>query len=302
MCKAWHAGYQTHTTAKTDLRGHCRLVAAPRAEDQRLATLRFAAEQIRQLAKLHPSRTIGVLVRKNETVARLIYLLRNDAIEPIAASEEGGNPLTDSLAVQLVLSLLKVVDHPGDKASRFHVATSHLGPIVGLTQFDDDREVLRVAARVRHELATAGYGRTIYAWVERLATHCDRRELSRLSQFVEMAYTFDANATTRATDFVAHVTETRVEDPSSAQVRVMTVHQAKGLQFDIVVLPELDIPLKPQVPQVVIDRDKPGGAITRVCKYVGSEVQALLPPRYQRMFDAGRSKRSTKRCVCCTSL
>ena len=32
----------------------------------------------------------------------------------------------------------------------------------------------------------------------------------------------------------------RVEDPTAADVRVMTIHQSKGLEFDIVVLPGTD--------------------------------------------------------------
>jgi ATP-dependent exoDNAse (exonuclease V) beta subunit len=53
----------------------------------------------------------------------------------------------------------------------------------------------------------------------------------------------------------------------------------------VVVLPELDVSLKPQPPQVVIDRDEPGGPVTRVCRYVSREVQELLPPTFQKMFE-----------------
>ena len=37
----------------------------------------------------------------------------------------------------------------------------------------------------------------------------------------------------------------------------MTVHQAKGLEFDIVVLPELDVPLIGQPPPFVVHRQTP---------------------------------------------
>ena len=52
-----------------------------------------------------PQASIGVLVRTNAAVARLIYLLRSLGVE---ASEEGGNPLVDSPAVELLLSLLRL--------------------------------------------------------------------------------------------------------------------------------------------------------------------------------------------------
>ena len=40
------------------------------------------------------------------------------------ACEHGGNPLTDSPQVTIVLSALLMADHPGDTASLFHVSTS----------------------------------------------------------------------------------------------------------------------------------------------------------------------------------
>ena len=66
----------------------------------------------------------------------MIYELRSRGID---ASEEGGNPLTDSPAVQLILSLLTLADHPGDTAARFHVATSPLAQSTALADPGDGR-------------------------------------------------------------------------------------------------------------------------------------------------------------------
>ena len=85
---------------------------------------------------------IGVIVRTNDEVTNLIFSLQQLGIP---ASEEGGNPLTDALAVQLVLSLLRLADHPGDTVARFHVAHSPLGRIVGfeVEDYDDEAAVHR---------------------------------------------------------------------------------------------------------------------------------------------------------------
>ena len=74
---------------------------------------------------------------------RLIYALRRD--HGIDASEEGGNPLTDSPAVQLLLSVLALADHPGDTAARFHVAHSPLAEPLGLTDYADAEAARRLA-------------------------------------------------------------------------------------------------------------------------------------------------------------
>jgi ATP-dependent exoDNAse (exonuclease V) beta subunit len=285
VASAWHSRYEEHTTAKGHLTGHCRLLIAKQAEEgqkQEETTWQFAAAHIAKIARAIPERTIGVLVRRNKAVARLIYELRS--VHNIFASEEGGNPLTDSTAVELVLSLLKLADHPGDTAARCHVAKSPLGGSLGFSTFDDDKAARQLGEQVREMLATNGYGPTIREWVESLAPSCDLRDLNRLLQLVELAYRFDDGRIRRPDDFIARVEDERVEDPTAANVRVMTVHQAKGLQFDIVVLPELDLPLKPQTPRVVVGRDGPLKPIRTVCRYVNEIVQRLLPDEFHPIF------------------
>ena len=280
----WSDRFDEHTTARMELPGYCRMVAAPRAAEsgnQGVATLSFAAEEIARLHGQTQGHTIGVLVRRNASVARLIYELRSRGVD---ASEEGGNPLTDSPAVQLVLSLLTLADHPGDTAARYHVANSTTAEKLGLVRHDDSAAAWRLAHAIRRSLMTDGYGPTLYGWAEQLAAACDRRDLNRLVQLVELAYGYETEATTRPGDFVTLVSHQKVEDPSCAAVRVMTLHQAKGLQFDVVVLPELDVRLTGQPPQMVVGRPKPTGDVQRVCRYVSKGIRGLLPGEFQRMF------------------
>ncbi|HEV2973271.1 MAG TPA: UvrD-helicase domain-containing protein [Pirellulales bacterium] len=286
VTKAWANRFAHHTTARTELAGRCRLLVAPAAregEKQGIVTLEFAARHVAEIARQNPERTMGVLVRRNEVVAKMIFELRSK--HKVFASEEGGNPLTDSVAVQLVLSLLKLTDHPGDTAARFHVAASPLGPAVGFERFDDEALAGKLALEMRERLASDGYGRTIYDWVKSLAPFCGPRDLSRLLQLVELAYALDDGRIRRTDEFIAEVNSRRIEDPTAAKVRVMTVHQAKGLQFDFVVLPELDVNLKGrQTPRVVVDRPTALEPIRRVCRYTGETVQRLLPAEFRRMF------------------
>lgn len=287
VISAWRCRFDTHTTVRSKLHGHCCLVTAPapeEGEDQSTVTLRFAAAEVARLHRASPNRTIGVLVRRNKAVVQLIYELRHT--HHIVASEEGGNPLLDSIAVQVILSLLRLADHPGDTMARFHVAYSPLGRNVGFDCYDDEAAVQRVSLEVRQSLMALGYGRTIYGWVKALADDCDQRELNRLSQLVELAYGYESRATERTIDFVAYVGAKKVEESTAAPVRVMTIHQAKGLQFDRVVLPELDVNLEGQPPSVVVGRTGPTEPIETVCRYVKRELRPLLPERFQEMFAA----------------
>jgi ATP-dependent exoDNAse (exonuclease V) beta subunit len=284
---AWRLRYEPHTTVHTDLTSYTCLATsriASEGEAQTEVTLQHAAAEVATLHRALPHQTIGILVRRNRSVTRLIDDLRY--IHGIAASEEGGNPLTDSVAVQLILSLLRLGDHPGDSVACFHVAHSPLGKMLGLERHDDKPAVLRVSLEVRQRLMSRGYGRTLYGWVSALAGHCDQNELNRLLQLVDLAYGYDPQATERTMDFVLYVAAKKVENPAAANVRVMTIHQSKGLQFDIVVLPELDVDIAGQLPDVVVDRPRPTEPITAVCRYVSQPLQHVLPPSFQEMFTA----------------
>ncbi len=283
---AWVRRFTPHETAKADLPGYCRLLAAPKAPeggDQGTATLAFAADYIRDRYAAIAGRSVGVLVRKNQAVARLIYELRR---RNVPASEEGGNPLIDSPKVQLVVSLLRLIDHPGDTAARYHLVRSPLAEHLPLADYGSDKAAAELSLRLRGRLMAEGYGRFLLTVVQWLAPHCDARELRRLMQLVEQGYAFEAQAGTRCDAFRERVETQRVLDPTAADVRVMTVHQAKGLQFDVVVLPELDPRLIAQTPQLVVGRPSPVAPLAQVCRYAGKADRPLLPKSFQKMFEA----------------
>jgi ATP-dependent exoDNAse (exonuclease V) beta subunit len=209
----------------------------------------------------------------------------------VSASEEGGRPLTDSAAVRLLLSLLKLADHPGDRIARFHVATSPLGPMLGFEDFREEIKAVRLAESLRASLLNDGYGPTIAAWSQRLLPHINAREQARLTQLIKLSDAFQPSVTLRPTDFVEFVQEERVADPSGDRIRVMTVHQAKGLQFDIVVLPELDHQVPGQAPDLVAGNVDPAEPPDAVCLYRSESIQKLLPTELQQLFEQDLERR-----------
>jgi ATP-dependent exoDNAse (exonuclease V) beta subunit len=294
----WQQQFPEHSTAKTDLSGHVRLEFAPVAsenEEQSDRTSAFAAECIARHVAEAPQCSVGVLVRTNAAVARMIFLLRRLGVP---ASEEGGNPLFDSPAVELVLSVLRLADHPGDKVARFHLASSPLAAALELTNHTDDRAAAHLARRLRRQLLDEGYGPVVFDLARRVAAVCDRRDQSRLQQLVELAFDYQAASTLRTGDFIDLVESRRVADPSSADVRVMTIHQAKGLEFDIVVLPELEGAIAGQPPPLVVGRPGPTQPIDVVVRYASEAVRKFLPPRLQQLFqDDARRKVFESLCV-----
>ncbi|HET6884366.1 MAG TPA: UvrD-helicase domain-containing protein [Pirellulales bacterium] len=281
----WRRGYQSHTTAQQDLAGYARMVTAPAGEttdEQKAKSLQFAAQEIARLVHETPGKSVGVLVRNNDAIATLIQALGRDGI---SASEEGGNPLTDSPAVLIILSLLALADHPGDTAARFHVAHSPLGRTLGLDDHENDRQAERISHEVRERLLTWGYGKTLYRWARELAEDSGPRDASRLLQLVELAYRYEPDAGLRTRDFINFVENQHVEAPSPADVRVMTIHKSKGLEFDIVVLPQLDVGLCGQAPPVLVGRPDPVAPADLICRYPNEALRRLLPERVREAYD-----------------
>jgi ATP-dependent exoDNAse (exonuclease V) beta subunit len=298
VVREWQTRFSPHTTAIVDQPGYACLRVLPTFDDADDADAErddFVAQYIIDQMHAAPGVEIGVLVRSNRLVRRLIFALRAKGVE---ASEEGGNPLVDSAAVNLILSLLRIADHPGDTVSRYHVARSPLGQALGFTNLADEDAAARLSAQTRRELIDEGYGPVILRWAKLLAPSCNRREMSRLDQLVELAYRYDPNGSIRADHFIAMVEEAKVSDPTSAPVRVMTVHQAKGLEFGIVILPELDTKLVGENAAFVTGRPSPTEHATAVCRYVEKAYWPFLPDEFQKMFrDENDQRVSEALCV-----
>ncbi len=239
------------------------------------ALLDYGAEFIRDLHNGEPRASIGVLVRTNKVVSYLIAALRR---LKVPASGEGGTPLTDAAPVNAILALLRVADHPGDRLARYHVAQTPVGEVVGYTDHRAGAEAKRLARRIRGQLMRDGYGATLDRWAKALEGSCDSLERARLVQLVEMGFGYDEERTLRPRDFVRLVENKGVEDPSGARIRVMTIHQAKGLQFDVVVLPHLYASLEQTSARnpVVPLRDESTGRVIRVYPATNKTTRILL--------------------------
>ncbi|MEO6785870.1 MAG: 3'-5' exonuclease, partial [Chthoniobacteraceae bacterium] len=231
--------------------GRVRVIIAPAgegadAEDKNGALVAKALEFVCTHLAEDPRRKIGILLRKKNLMPRLIGDIRG-AHPEVDVSGEGGNPLTDSRAVEVILSLLAWLDHPGSTAARYLVLTSPLAAAFGFpatvraedSVIADERHALRA---MRHELTGRGYAATLRKWIRHPAffAACSDHDVQRSEQLLDVAREFDARGPMRPSDFAAHVRKRRIERPGSSGVRVMTIHASKGLEFEAVLLLELD--------------------------------------------------------------
>jgi ATP-dependent exoDNAse (exonuclease V) beta subunit len=276
--------FPPHVTARKTLPGHARLVTSRTsdggADEQRQACFEDAATIAKELVDSNPDKNVGILTRTNQGVAEMIYLLEKLKVD---VSQEGGNPLTDSAAVEVILSSLMMAEHPSDGRWELHTSST---PLADIENYGPDL--------IRSLTDELGIAETVEFLASRLAPECDDRDSMRLKQLTRLAIQYETNPAPRLRDFVRLVRTKRVERPQAARVRVMTVHQSKGLEFDSVILPQLDsalIRVSSKPIAMSTSPDRPPEGLTR---YVSNKHWHFLSKEWQQAFGAATSSSMTE--------
>jgi len=293
--KKFETPFEKHE-ADADLPGAAELrQARPAVGDEKewMPVIDLAVERVVALAKECPEATIGVLLRANKVIPRLIARLQ---MEGLPVSGEGGNPLTDSAAVLHLLSLLHLADHPSDTMAAFHLSSSPLPAVLGCADVVKDR--LALSRSVREKLAESGFGKLCADFESAVCGHSaysewDRR---RFRQLCDVAFAWAERPGLRADRFVDLVRAHKVEVPAAARIKVMTVHASKGLEFDAVILPELDGPLATNRWTFLVNRPEAHGMLMTATINPSKDVAALDPSLKQLYLD--QSMREVQEALC----
>lgn len=308
--RQWAQRFQPHRTARTDYPGYCCVIVrakTPTTEDpvdsgeesfpSAEAGDSLLVDWVGEVYNAPSQPTIGILVRKNETIERIVPRLRAQGFQ---VSQEGRNPVTSAVSVQLILNLLRIADHPGDTAAAFRVGYSPLARGIGWEQFpcwdseERNSKARELSQLLRRRILEVGYGPVIREFAETLSGATPEEEHLWLEKLVELAYLYGDEATLRTRDFLGWLDHQEIADPQVARIRVMTIHGAKGLQFDAVFLPDLDAQIGRRQGDLVYTRPAPGEPIDWVCRGLN---QDLLKAGVFDEEVAGRYDAFRQRCI-----
>ena len=246
----WAAEFPEHKPAKPvqNLQGRVRVLKVANDPDgdtdsHKQALVAKAMDIVGAHLAEDPQRKIAVLLRKNALMPQLIASLRS-AHPEVDVSGEGGNPLTDSRAVEVILGVLAWLDHPGNSAAHHLVTHSPLAIVFGFSDAGEtaQSDAANLARELRRRIMEHGFATVLRTWLRHPAfpAACSDHDLQRCEQLLEIAREFDAHGPGRISEFVAHFRARRVERPGGSGVRVMTIHASKGLEFETVVLVDID--------------------------------------------------------------
>ncbi|MCX5998010.1 MAG: PD-(D/E)XK nuclease family protein [Chloroflexi bacterium] len=140
--------------------------------------------------------------------------------------------------VACLLSLVKFAAHPGDTLAWRHLQMSPLQQYFVKEKLNRNSLPLVLL----HELQTYGFQSFLSTWGARLDRFhtLDGFGRRRLSELISAAIEFDQTTSRDCNAFLRFIDSYQTHDlATDGAVRVMTIHQSKGLGFDTVVLPDL---------------------------------------------------------------
>ncbi len=255
--------FHTHTAAKSKLSGYAKLfevVNQAGKDDQSLRIFRVL-ELLEEIRPLERGLSAAILLRTNKEVEK--YKQGLAALHfPMPISAEGAAKPAESMVCTILFLLLRLANHPGDGFApalgmirRRHgqlLTPQYLAAKLGL---DAAENWVELSDRLHAELVALGLSGLVEkfrrAWAAELAAF-DRERVEVVSRAAR-------NFTGTVDEFLARWDKfTSADQSRSGTIQIMTIHKSKGLEFDIVILPELGVNPSSHTPTLAVEPMPPG--------------------------------------------
>jgi len=237
----WQKAWQHHTVspATEEFKGYAVWHAVPKDDGDEDAEGdaqdRKVLEVLEQTKAWERGLSCAVLKRSNKAVESLASLLQSKGI-PVAV-EGKTNPCVDNPLGAAILAALRLCASPDDKLSQTVLGGFPIAAAWGVG------ETWTFRNQTLAKLGGEGFAGTIRAWVDASPLDGEPFLQERAVAFLVAAEEFDAcrKSSDGIPEFLRFVEARQTQENEATDVvRVMTVHQSKGLGFDMVIASGLD--------------------------------------------------------------
>ncbi len=243
----WSTTWRDHESNKPDRVGYARWVTVKKPIDAgrtlpgelRWKTVLGILEELRPVEN---RLQCAVLVRKGKVAHELADYVRQHSDIPVMV--EGRMAVGVDHPVGTSFSaLLQWAAHPGDTRSWAHVKMTP--PLTSLSHEELLAFRQTVAPKILKTIHDHGFGEAFDWWASRLRESADGGigdfAEHRCEQIAEACRHFDETGDRSIDDFLQYLAGYEAADvPAKGTVQLMTIHKAKGLTFDAVIIADIE--------------------------------------------------------------
>lgn len=232
--------FRDHVSHDQKTRGFVEVIQAEKAENSaRISDFFVPIENaLKAVRPWERGITTAILVRKNEYGEAILSHLKAHGIEEVVF--EGDSNIADSPALAAMAELVKLAEHADDLFAYAHIRQSPLATALypkGLPPADE------LSAGLLADFTRVGLVRKfrdVREALKKVPGSWNEFTEARFEDFIKCVAEFEVSrdATMRLSDFIAYLDKKKRRDYAEpGKVRIMTVHQSKGLGFEWVIVP-----------------------------------------------------------------
>lgn len=258
-----------HKSARPELACHVAVLSPVEAEKLHPSSESISPERLDLIVGLLEETdpvargmSCAVLVRSNKEARNVTNHLRAAGIPVTLAVDI--HIAHDNLIVPAMVSLIQALVHPEDTFARHHFLMSPLADCDPLAR----RDWGEFAGKCLGHILESGPAQWSASWLARLknsGTSLDRFHLRRFDQFIDAAREFESSNNDSLDAFLDFIDVYTIQEPGNiSQIQVLTIHKSKGLGFDMVLLPQLNVKLHYSLRESLLVHRQPDGSIAWV--------------------------------------